>query len=274
MPTNVFVTGQGIVSALGIGVEENLRALQNQQTGIKLIKHLQTEHKIEFPSGELDYSHEQLQELLNIPKEEPITRTMMLGILAIKEALAQAKINTKEQRVALISSTTVAGMDRSELYYADFKVGEKIEFVNTHLCGATTNRMAEYHGITGLVTTISTACSSSANALMMASRLITSGRYDIVIAGGSGFLGVSLANHLAGHGVDLMRWVEKCWRTSTSASISNSWSATSRCRSAGSRRNSPRPACAPHPVSRRRRPRGSRSPGCNTDCRMRGRPAA
>ena len=185
MLNGVFVTGQGIVSALGIGAEENLSQLLKQETGIKPIKHLQTEHQQIFPSGELDKTHEELKALLNIPAEEPITRTMLLGILAIKEALGQAQVNTKEHRIALISSTTVAGMDRSEMYYSDFKVGKKLEYVNTHLCGATTNRMADYHGINGLVTTISTACSSSANAMMMASRLITSGRYDIVIAGGS-----------------------------------------------------------------------------------------
>lgn len=185
MSNGVFVTGQGIVSALGIGVEENLSKLLKQETGIGPIKHLQTEHRAVFPSGELDKTHEELKGLLNIPKDEPISRTMMLGILAIKEALEQAQLNTKEQRIALISSTTVAGMDRSELYYADFKLGKKTEYVNLHLCGTTTNRMAKYHGINGLVTTISTACSSSANAMMMASRLITSGRYDIVLAGGS-----------------------------------------------------------------------------------------
>ncbi len=185
MSNGVFVTGQGIVSALGIGVEENLSKLLKQETGIKSIKHLETEHKNVFPSGELDYSHDELKAILNIPTEEPITRTMLLGILAIKEALEQAQVNTAQKKIALISSTTVAGMDRSEMYYSDFKEGKKIDYVNTHLCGATTNRMAKYHNISGLVTTISTACSSSANALMMASRLITSGRYDIVIAGGS-----------------------------------------------------------------------------------------
>ncbi len=185
MSKDVFVTGQGIVSALGLGVEENLSKLLKQETGIGPIQYLQTEHQHIFPSGELNKTHDELKALLGIPDEEPITRTMLLGIIAIQEALEQAQVTPSEHRVALISSTTVAGMDRSEMYYSDFKLGKKIEYVSTHLCGATTNRMAQYHGINGLVTTISTACSSSANAMMMASRLITSGRYDIVVAGGS-----------------------------------------------------------------------------------------
>lgn len=53
-----------------------------------------------------------------------------------------------------------------------------------HDCGKPTDYVCEKLGIKGFVTTISTACSSSANAIMLGSRMIKSGQLDIVIAGG------------------------------------------------------------------------------------------
>ena len=54
-----------------------------------------------------------------------------------------------------------------------------------HDCGDSTERIAEYTGISDFVTTVSTACSSSANSLMFGARLIKSGLLDRVVAGGT-----------------------------------------------------------------------------------------
>jgi 3-oxoacyl-[acyl-carrier-protein] synthase-1 len=55
----------------------------------------------------------------------------------------------------------------------------------THDNGRTTERIAAQLGISGYIGTISTACSSGANAIMHAARLIEGNRLDRVIAGGS-----------------------------------------------------------------------------------------
>jgi 3-oxoacyl-(acyl-carrier-protein) synthase len=59
-----------------------------------------------------------------------------------------------------------------------------IDIVN-HDCGDSTERIAQYIGIKNFATTISTACSSSANSIMFGSELIKSGRFDRIIAGGT-----------------------------------------------------------------------------------------
>ncbi len=121
--------------------------------------------------------------------QKQFTRTALLGMIAAGEALRSASIDDPaEFRTGLISATTVGGMDRSEEFYEQFlenpAKGRLIDIVN-HDCGDSTDRIARHAGITEFVTTISTACSSSANTIMLGAELIRSGRLDCALAGGT-----------------------------------------------------------------------------------------
>jgi 3-oxoacyl-[acyl-carrier-protein] synthase-1 len=100
-----------------------------------------------------------------------------------------AGMNTElSVQTGLISATTVGGMDRSEDFYASFLENPgkgKLRDIIHHDCGDSTERIAEVLGILDYVTTISTACSSSANAIMLGSELIKAGKLERVIAGGT-----------------------------------------------------------------------------------------
>ena len=98
-----------------------------------------------------------------------------MGILAVGEALSQAGL-TDLKGIPLVSGTTVGGMDLTEKTFPDYSV--------SHDCGASTDAIAAHFGGTR-ATTVSTACSSAANALILGANLIRSGRADIVVAGGS-----------------------------------------------------------------------------------------
>ena len=121
--------------------------------------------------------------------DKNLTRAALLGIKAAREAISFAGIrNIGQYRTGLISATTVGGMDRSENFYASFlsdpASGRLIDVVN-HDCSDSTERIAQDLGIQDFVTTISTACSSSVNALMFGSNLIKTGKLDRVIVGGT-----------------------------------------------------------------------------------------
>ncbi len=186
MKKEILVTGMGIISALGAGKEKTLAALQNGISGIGQMQYLQTMHK-EFPVGEVKYNEEELRQMLGIPAEEISTRTSLLGMVALKEALTQAQLQSRKNlRVAFISGTTVGGMEKSEQYYMDFLENDtKNQYIAAHDCGACTEMTADHFGDFSLVTTISTACSSAANAVILGADLIKQGRVDIAIAGGS-----------------------------------------------------------------------------------------
>jgi 3-oxoacyl-[acyl-carrier-protein] synthase-1 len=79
-------------------------------------------------------------------------------------------------------------MDKTEdfmkAFLEDASKGHLREVVH-HECGAVTELVADALGIRHHVSTISTACSSGANALMYGARMIRAGMLDVVIAGGT-----------------------------------------------------------------------------------------
>jgi 3-oxoacyl-(acyl-carrier-protein) synthase len=79
-------------------------------------------------------------------------------------------------------------MDKSEDFFVDFLADDskgKLRYVLNHECGSVTELVADQLGITDFITTISTACSSSANAIFYAARLIKNDVIDVAIAGGT-----------------------------------------------------------------------------------------
>jgi len=175
----IFVTGIGVVSAIGINAEENLRSLKSRTTGIG------KSSVYNLMLGEVLLSNEQIIQMLNLPNED-FSRTTLLGLLAAKEAWGNNKHSGKI-RSGLISSTSVGGLDRTEKYYFET---QKNKFSNSHKLmthdnGRTTERIACELGISGYIDTISTACSSGANAIMQGARLIAANKLDRVVVGGS-----------------------------------------------------------------------------------------
>ncbi|MBQ3635417.1 MAG: beta-ketoacyl-[Bacteroidales bacterium] len=183
MGEKIVITGAGIVSALGVGKGETAETLLAQRTGVGALQYLRTSHK-EFPVGEVKLSDEEMKEMCGIAGE-PTTRTSLMGILAMKEALEESGL-TAESRPVLVSGTTVGGMDKSERYYLDYLENDsKNAYIRTHDCGATTELIADHFGIFTMVTSISTACSSAANAIELGANLIRSGQTEVAVVGGS-----------------------------------------------------------------------------------------
>jgi 3-oxoacyl-[acyl-carrier-protein] synthase-1 len=183
----VFVTGMGIISALGKGVDANLDALKNSRSGIGPIENLDTVHKDDYLAAEIKLSNEELStftpKLKNLNKS---TRGQLLSIIAAEEALQMAGLKEDEiHRIPLIAGNTVASMDETEKNYRNYKSAEPYYFNEAHSGGETTRKTAEYFGIEAMNTTINTACSSSANAIIFGMRLIQSGRAQRVLVGGS-----------------------------------------------------------------------------------------
>ena len=183
MANRVHITGMGIISAIGDNVEATLTSLTACKSGIGKINYLITQHKNDFVAGEVKHSNEAL---LKIAGSGNYNRTTLLALIAAKEALQHSGTkNTKEARTGFISSTTVAGMCHSELVYKDFFDGKTNEnFIDSHFSGVSTNEIANILGIEDYVTTISTACSSAANAIMLGARLIKNNVLDRVVVGG------------------------------------------------------------------------------------------
>lgn len=182
----IAVTGMGIISAIGVGTEQTLASLLQGKSGIGQIKYLDTVHS-DIPCAEVCYSDAGLKKMTDTDPEETATRAALLGIVAAREAIKSAGLHKRDGlRIAFINGTTVGGMEKSELYYPEFLSGNSYnKYIAAHECGACTEFIADNSGQFDYVTTMSTACSSAANAIIMAASLIREGIVDVAVAGGT-----------------------------------------------------------------------------------------
>jgi 3-oxoacyl-[acyl-carrier-protein] synthase-1 len=183
---DVVVAGLGMISALGKNIAETLISFENHRSGVHKVNNLPTIHK-DLSVAEIPYTNEQLAAQCGLSSS--ISRTILLSYIATKEAIGNLPARFSDDfRAGYFSATTVGGMDKTELFFEDYILDENggdVESIKHHDCGKITDFVARKLGFKGMVTTISTACSSSANAIMMGARMIKNDMLDIVVAGGT-----------------------------------------------------------------------------------------
>jgi 3-oxoacyl-[acyl-carrier-protein] synthase-1 len=177
----VSVTGLGIVSAIGMNLEENHNSLKTLKSGISKIELLSNLDKA-FLGGEIKLTNKQLAEIAFLNEEnECLPRSLLLSLIAAKQAWGDSK-PSKSIRTAIIGSTTIGGMDLTEDY---FKTKRNIHSLENHPCSVVTDYLSDYFQLDGFKTTISTACSSSANGIMLGARMIKNNFADrVLVVGG------------------------------------------------------------------------------------------
>ena len=223
---NIAITGEGIISAIGHDKATVLESLREGRSGIGEMRYLPSTHH-ELPVGEVKWSDEELQSRLSLDPSGKFSRTAMMGMWSIRQALEDSLLLRKQERcpsqeystdscllspdssrIVLISGTTVAGMDLSERYFAEMVTdGGHLEYLLDHSCGDNTRLMAEHFGCFTDYTTISTACSSAANALILGANMLKAGEADIVVAGGTEALSLF---HLNGFNSLMILDKERC----------------------------------------------------------------
>lgn len=187
MAKGVAITGMGIISSIGNSVEENFISLIENKIAITRIENISTVHADVIKVGEIKKTNAELVHELELSDDNNFSRTAMIGAFAAKQAVQNAGITSiNEFRTGLISATSVGGMDMTEKHYYDyFKDPELTKYISCHDGGDVAEKIAEELGLKGMVTTISTACSSAANSIMLGARLIKNGKLDRVIVGGT-----------------------------------------------------------------------------------------
>ena len=178
---NVVITGYGVISSIGNNVPETLASLKAMHTGIRSGLH---SHSERYLVGEIAMSNAELTDHFQL--QTTGSRTGILGAIAAKEAF-HGHLLHPEIRTGVISGTSVGGMDVSETEYKNYLTGGVHEVANyaEHPSGNSSQQIADELGIDGFVNTISTACSSAANAVMMGARMIRQGLLDRVVVGGT-----------------------------------------------------------------------------------------
>lgn len=211
MAKGISITGSGIICAIGTDKESVLESLRGKKTGIGTMQYLSSIHE-ELPVGEVKLSNDELKSLLGIVADEDISRTTLLGAYALKQAIGNSGI-TKEymndRRITFISGTTVGGMDITERYYHRMLDGETdaLRYVSQHDCGSNTEAIAKLCNLDCESTTLSTACSSALNAIILGVRMLLANETDVVFAGGTEALSIF---HLNGFNSLMILDKEQC----------------------------------------------------------------
>ena len=177
----------GVISAIGNNVAENRLSLQQGKCGMSRLETFPSKYADITPVGEIKISNEALKEQLDA-FEPGITRTSLLALYAIRQALADSRLTSTQISsfdTALIGASTVGGICLTDEMYRDAQKDHPgSEYLSSYNCGTISMYLQKRYSMNGPVNTINTACSSSANAIMYGARLIRAGRARRAIVGG------------------------------------------------------------------------------------------
>jgi 3-oxoacyl-(acyl-carrier-protein) synthase len=186
--SRIFVTGIGVISALGETVDLNHTGLKEGRCAIGSLDLFPSRYSKMLPFGEIKIENQVLKEKLKV-KEPGITRTSLLALHAFEEAVNDCKLNRTQiasYETALIGANTVGGMCLTdELYRDSNRAANGSEDISSYDSGSVNIYLQSRFGMNGIINTINTACSSSANAIMYGARLIKNGLAKRAIVGGS-----------------------------------------------------------------------------------------
>lgn len=185
--SGIGITGMGVICAIGNDADEVCASLRGLRSGIAPVRYLKTRHA-GLPVGEVKLSNGEMADMLGLERGRLYSRTSLMGAIAIREALNSSGTGSLSgRRVAVISGTTVGGMDIAERFRPQLRDGSNPDNLPvSNECGRSTVEMAEYAGVPDAVCcTVSTACSSALNSIILGCEMLQRDEADIVIAGGS-----------------------------------------------------------------------------------------
>jgi len=177
------ITGLGIATAAGIGVESVWQAVQRGASGLRALSVFSSPRHGPLPVGEIP---EDLDSL-GVPRRG--SRSDRLAWLASRDALQSSglDLSTCGDRAGMFLGCSVGGSFDSEHFLeALIKHGRmRPRATRFHECASAVQIVGEHFGLFGPSLAIATACSSGALAIAAAADLIMSGDADVMLAGGA-----------------------------------------------------------------------------------------
>ena len=185
---NVVVTGMGIVSCIGNGLDEVLASLKNGKSGITLNPIYKEMGFRSHVSGSININ---LSDLIDRKVLRFMSEASGFGYLAAQEALINANLNLElidRSRIGIVAgsggASSAAQIEASDI--AREKGPKRIgPYAVTKTMGSTISAiLGTTLKLKGVNYSISSACSTSAHCIGHAAELIQLGKQDIVLAGG------------------------------------------------------------------------------------------
>ena len=197
----VVVTGMGMVSPLGMGVEHNWRAITAGKSGIKKIEHFDVSDITSRIAGIIPRTTEENPkngefnpDLYMEPKEQrKVDIFITYGMAAATEAIEHSgwkPANEEQQnRTGVLIGSGIGGLD--EIYKTSTLLNERGPrrvspfFVPAALINLTSGHVSIKYGFRGPNHSVVTACATGTHAIGDAARLIMLDDADVMVAGGA-----------------------------------------------------------------------------------------
>ncbi len=188
---NVVITGRGLVTPLGNGLPENEKALYSGRSGTVMMPEWR---ELGLDSQVAGLSDEDPEcPLIDKKRKRFASINSRMAICAAYEAANEAGLDSdafRKSRTAIILGCAGSNYqeiyDGAELYMNTRKVRRVSPFIVPRVMpSSAVSNLSLILGITGESYDVSSACASGAHAIMLATRLIRSGQYDIVVTGGA-----------------------------------------------------------------------------------------
>lgn len=197
----VVITGMGMVSPLGMGVEHNWNAITNGKSGIKKIEHFDVSDIPSQIAGIIPTTKDENPtdgafnaDLYVSPKEQrKIDVFITYGMAAAQEAIEDANWTPTDEeslnRTGVLIGSGIGGLD--EIYKTSTLMNERGPrrispfFVPAALINLTSGHVSIKYGYRGPNHSVVTACATGTHAIGDAARLIALDDADVMIAGGA-----------------------------------------------------------------------------------------
>lgn len=188
----VYITGMGTVSSLGNTVPEMFSSLLENKTAVRRMEGWENYKGLNSYVGATVPQYD----IMRVPRTARRTMSPMseMATLATMEAIRQADVSIgngqSTPRVLMCLGSTTGSPENFETYFKKIierggpegQMGTTFFKVMNHSVNA---NVAAALGFKGAALSPSSACSTSAQSMIMGWELIQSGMYDIVIAGGA-----------------------------------------------------------------------------------------
>lgn len=186
----VVITGMGVVSPVGTGVEKYWKALISGTSGLRAVSHFDATAFDSRVNGDvIDY--DPLQHFSSKDARN-LSRFIQFAVVAANEALAQAKLDIRQMdthRAAVVVGSGIGSIVSAEEEYEKVidKGPSRISpfFITRMIINEAAGQVSINSGATGPCFAIATACATANNCIGEGMRMIEHGEADVVIAGGT-----------------------------------------------------------------------------------------
>lgn len=190
MKENIVITGMGAVTPVGIGVENYWKNLIGGSCGVGHITRFDPEASPVKIAAQVKEFHP--EDFMTKKQSREMDLFMQYGYAAAEEALTDAGIRENTvpaERMGIVVGTAMAGVSIISETQDGLSTGEhkKVSprFVPKFIGNIAAAQIAIAKGYRGPSLTVSTACSSGADAISTAAMLLLAGEADAVLAVGA-----------------------------------------------------------------------------------------